>query len=179
VNFDEFDAYFDRFDADVFRFEGLQTYAVGEEDEVAAHLRGDPAPERSVRTSPWLARIAVTTVAGKSWQRVHVVDHPLSDYLQYELARYVESQAAGEQIWIVDRTTDEALTELGEDFWLFDGDSPDAYVVLMHYDDAGRFVGFDHTTAPDVLDRCRRERDLVRRHAVELNIYLAERKVDV
>lgn len=179
MNFDEFDAYFDRFDADVFRLEGLQTYAVGEEDEVAAHLRGDPAPERSVRTSPWLARIAVTTVAGKSWQRVHVVDHPLSDYLEYELARYVESQAAGEQIWIVDRGVDEALSGLGEDFWLFDGDSPNAFAVLMHYDEAGHFVGFDHTTEPDVLDRCRRERDLVRPHAVELNIYLAKRKVDV
>ncbi|WP_427888809.1 DUF6879 family protein [Kribbella sp. GL6] len=179
MNFEEFDAYFDRFNADVFRLENLQTYTVGEGDEVAAHLRGDPAPERSVRTSPWLARIAVTTVAGKSWQRVHVVDHPLSDYLRYELARYVESQAAGEQVWIVDRTVDEALTELGEDFWLFDADSPGAYVVLMHYDDDGHFVGFDHTTDPAVLERCRKERELVRRHAIDLNTYLAERKAEL
>lgn len=179
MNFEEFDAHFDRFAVDVFRLEALQTYAVGEEEEVAAFLRGDPAPERSVRTSPWLARIAVTTVAGKNWQRVHVVGHPLSEYLQYELARYVESQAAGEQIWIADRAADEALSRLGEDFWLFDADSPDAYAVLMHYDEAGHFVGFDHTTEPAVLERCRKERDLVLRHAVDLNTYLAEQKADL
>jgi hypothetical protein len=131
-----------------------------------------------VRTEPWLARIAVTTVAGKSWERVHVVDHPLSEYLRYELEGYVESQAAGEQIKIADRAADESLTGLGDDFWLFDGDSPDAYAVLMRYDEAGHFVGFEHTVDPAVLERCRREREAVRRHALDLNVYLAERKAD-
>ncbi|MFF1817405.1 DUF6879 family protein [Kribbella sp. NPDC058245] len=175
MNFEEFDSYFDRFATDVFRLENLQTYAVSEEDaRLRAFRDGTARPERSVRTEPWLARIAVTTVAGKSWERVHVVDHPLSEYLRYELVGYVESQAAGEQILIADRAVDGALTLLGEDFWLFDGDSPDAYAVLMHYDEAGHFVGFDHTTEADVLDRCRRERELVRRHAVGLNTYLAK-----
>jgi hypothetical protein len=174
VNFEEFDAYFDRFATDVFRLENLQSYAVSQEDaRLKAFRAGTARPERSVRTEPWLARIAVTTVAGKSWERVHVVDHPLSEYLRYELVGYVESQAAGERILIADRAVDEALTQLGEDFWLFDGDSPDAYAVLMHYDEAGHFVGFDHSTEADVLARCRRERDLVRRHAVGLNAYLA------
>jgi hypothetical protein len=175
VNFEEFDSYFDRFATDVFRLENLQSYAVSEEDARLKAFRDATArSERSVRTEPWLARIAVTTVAGKSWERVHVVDHPLSEYLCYELVGYVESQAAGERILIADRAVDEALTRLGEDFWLFDGDSPDAYAVLMHYDEAGHFVGFDHTTEADVLERCRRERELVRRHAVGLNTYLVK-----
>ncbi|MFD7158265.1 DUF6879 family protein [Kribbella sp. NPDC059898] len=180
MNFDDFDAHFDRFTSDVFRLENLQQYAVSSEDErLKAFREGTARSVRSVRTSPWLARIAVTTVAGKSWERVHVVDHPLSEYLRYELEGYVESQAAGEQINIADRAADESLSELGEDFWLFDADSPEAYAVLMHYDDEGHFVGFDHTTEVAVLERCRTERELVLQHAVDLNTYLAERKADL
>lgn len=180
MNFEEFDSYFDRFTTDVFRLENLQGYAVSEEDtRLQAFREGTPRPERSVRTEPWLARIAVTTVAGKDWERIHVVDHPLSEYLRYELEGYVESQAAGERIMISDRAADESLNTLGEDFWLFDADSPDAYAVLMHYDGAGRFVGFDHTVDADVLERCRKERELVRRSAVSLNTYLAERKAEL
>ncbi|MFC9693486.1 DUF6879 family protein [Kribbella sp. NPDC056951] len=180
MNYEEFDAHFDRFTTEVFRLENLQRYSVsGEEEEFAAFRRGDPLPERSVRTSPWLARIAVTTIGGKRWERVHVVDHPLSEYLRYELVGYVENQVAGEQIGIADRAADASLSALGEDFWLFDSESPDAYAVLMHYDEAGHFVGFDHTVDPAVLDRCRQERDIARQHAVGLNTYLAERKADV
>jgi hypothetical protein len=170
VNFEEFDSYFERFTTDVFRLENLQHYAIsGEDARLRAFREGTARP----------ARIAGTTVAGKSWSRVHVVDHPLSEYLRYELVGYVESQAAGERIMIADRAADESLAGLGEDFWLFDADSPDAYVVLMHYDEAGHFVGFEHTTESAVLDRCRRERDLVLQHAADLNNYLAERKTEL
>lgn len=179
MNVDDFDAYFDRFTTDVFRLENLQHYAVSEEDaRLRAFRQGTPRPERSVRTEPWLARIAVTTVAGKSWQRVHVVDHPLSEYLQYELVGYVESQAAGEQIAIADRASDGSLARLGEDFWLFDANSSDAYAILMHYDDVGRFVGFEHTVEPSVLEQCRSEREIALRHSVNLNTYLAAGKAD-
>jgi len=92
LNFDEFDAWFDRFERSTFRLETLQRYAVSEEDErLRAFREGTPRPERSVRTSPWLRRIAVTTVAGKRWQRVHIVEHPFSEYLCYEIEGYVES----------------------------------------------------------------------------------------
>jgi hypothetical protein len=181
VNFDEFDSYFDRFTHDVFRLENLQHYAISAEDERVRAFRENTArPERSVRTEAWLARIAVTTVAGKSWERIHVVDHPLSEYLRYELVGYVESQAAGEQIRIADRAADESLSRLGEDFWLFDADSADAFAVLMQYDEAGHFVGFERTVEPAVLERCRNEREIALRYSVSLNTYLAERKaVDV
>jgi len=140
---------------------------------LTAFRDGTARPERSVRTSPWLARIALTTVAGKEWRRVHVVDHPLSEYLRYELEGYVESQAVREQISIADRTADSDLSGLGEDFWLFDAESPAAYAVLMHYDEVGHFVGFEHTVDPDVLNRCRSERDISLRHSIKLNSYLA------
>ena len=180
MNFDDFDSHFDRFTTDVFRLENLQHYAISDEDErLRAFRTGTARPERSVRTEPWLARIAVTTFAGKNWQRVHVVDHPLSEYLRYELVGYVESQAAGEQIGIADRAADESLSGLGEDFWLFDATSADAYAVLMHYDDAGHFIGFEHTVDHSVLERCRSERETALKHSVSLNTYLAARKAAV
>ena len=52
-------ACFDLFERSAFRLETLPVYAVAAEDErLRAFRLGLPRPERSVRTSPWLARIA-------------------------------------------------------------------------------------------------------------------------
>ncbi len=116
---EEFNALFDAFHTTVFRLEGLPDYAVGgfDAERLAAFRDGKPMPERSVRTSPWLARIAVTTVNRKAWERVRVVDEPLTEYQRYELLAYQESQAAGEQIRVLTRSE---AGEWGSDFWLFD-----------------------------------------------------------
>ena len=88
MNWEDFDAHFDRFTRTVFRLETLQDYtAPGEAERVEAFRCGRPRPERSVRTSPWLARIAVATVTeAKRWQRVRVVEEPLTGYTRYQLA---------------------------------------------------------------------------------------------
>ena len=66
---------FDEFRVSAFRLETLRQYAIPVEDErIAAFRENRPLPERSVRTSQWLRRIADTTAAGKRWSRVHVVD---------------------------------------------------------------------------------------------------------
>ena len=78
---EEFDDEFDQFVVSAFRLETLQRYSVSAEDtHMRAFREGTPRPERSVRTSPWLRRIALTTAAGKSWSRVHVTQEPLSEY---------------------------------------------------------------------------------------------------
>src|ERR1700761_3459549 len=91
---------FEAFTCSAFRLETLPLYDAADDARFAAYRRHDPLPDRSVRTSPWLRRVALTTVAGQSWQRVHVVDHPLSEYQQFELIAYAESAAAGEDIRI-------------------------------------------------------------------------------
>ncbi len=170
----EFDACFDQFTVTVFRLEVLQTYAVGgaEGERLRAFREGLPRPERSVRTDPWLKRIAVSTAAGKRWQRVHIVEHPLSEYIQYELVSYVESQAAGEQICLADRGADDSLAALDEDFWLFD----DAYVVFLKYDAAGRWLKAEYSEDPAVVASCRAARDAALAHSQPLNTYLAGRR---
>lgn len=171
---EEFDACFDRFALTAWRLEALQRYAVDEEEErIRAWREGLPRPERSVRTSPWLRRIAVTTAAGKQWGRLHVVDQPLSEYVRYELGGYIESAAAGEEIRIADRAADPGLAAIGPDFWLFDEDTPGAYAIVMSYDGDGHWLGAEYTTDPAALGRCRQVKALAVAASVPLNVYLA------
>lgn len=176
---DEFNECFDRFRVSAWRLEGRQRYtSPGEDDRIRAWRSGEPRPERSVRTSPWLRRVAVTTAEGKQWGRVHVVRHPLSEYLRYELFGYVESAAAGEEIRIADQAASPALEALGPDFWLFDRGTDSAFAVLMHYDSEGRLAEYEPTAAGAALDECCRVQDLALAHSVALNAYLAAARAD-
>jgi hypothetical protein len=172
---EEFGALFDRFEVEAFRLETLPVYLVDEETEqIAAWRACRPRPERSVRTDPWLRRIALTAAAGRSWRRVHVVRLPLSEYVTWELIGYGENQTAGEQIRIAERTA--SLAELPE-FWLFDGDLFDgdassAYAAEMRYDADGRYLGAELATEPARLEELRAARDLAWRAGVPLNEFL-------
>jgi hypothetical protein len=171
VNPAEFDALFDAARSTIFRLEQLPAYAVGgaEEDRIRAFREGRPRPERSVRTSAWMARIAVTTVAGKSWSRVRVVDQPLTEYERYELESYRESQAVGESISIVLRSTVEAE---GPDFWLFDGGTEHARAVLMHYTDDGRLDRRELVEDAELLATLQARREAASATAMPLNEFL-------
>jgi len=169
---DEFNAAFDEFRVSAFRLECLQTYAVSAEDaRLQAFREGRPRTERSVRTSPWLARIAATTLAGKVWTRVRLVHHPLTEYTRYELIGFVESQAVGEQIRIVDLNTHPELSQLGPDFWLFDAGEPDQFAIIMRYQ-AGSVLGYERTTD---VDWCRKQWDAALAASISLAEYLTLR----
>jgi hypothetical protein len=122
--------------------------------------------------------VAVSTAQGKRWGRVHVVQHPLSEYLRYEVVGYVESAAAGEEIRIADQAASPELDALGPDFWLFDGGTEDAHAVLMHYDEDGRLAEYEPTATMTALDECYRAQSLVLAHSVPLNVYLAAAGAD-
>ncbi len=172
MNFEEFDAAFDAFRATAFRLETLPRYSDEEEDaELALFLAGKPLPERSTQTVPWLKRVADTTVTGKRWQRVHVVSHPLTDYLRFELVGYEANVSAGEDVRIADRDAHPELAELRRDFWLFDAETPEAFALLMGYDVAGRLTGFERTTDSEVIRQCQRERDLAVARSIPLRAY--------
>lgn len=172
MNFEEFDAQFNVFQATAFRLETLPRYSDETEDaELAMFLAGKPLPERSPRTEPWLRRVADTTFLGIRWQRVHVVSHPLTDYLRFELVGYEANEAAGEDVRIASRDAHPELAGLRQDFWLFDAETPEPFVLLMGYDDAGHLTGFERTTRPDIISRSRRERDLAVACSVSLRDY--------
>ena len=94
---DEFDACFDRFRSSAVRLETLQAYSdQSERADFAAWRYGWPRPERSVRTCPWLARMAVRSIAGCTFARVRLVEYPLTEYVRYELESYGHSAACGD-----------------------------------------------------------------------------------
>jgi len=168
----EFDALFDSFHVVVFRLETLPAYDVGgDADRLAAFRAGRPLPERSVRTSPWLARIALSTAEGKQWERVRVVDTPLTEYQEYELLAYQESQAAGERITIAPRSR---AIDVGPDFWLFDPDTPEAHAVLMNYAPGGQWLGATSVVDPGGLRALADIRRAALAMAVPLNTFLVE-----
>lgn len=169
---EDFDALFDSFTHSAVRYEGLGEYRVGgaEAERLAAFQAGHARPLRSVGTDPWLARIATTTLAGKTWGRIRVVDTPLTDYQRYQLASHVEAQAVGEQVFIARRSD---IPGSSDDFWLFDRDTPTAHAVLMSYAADGRWLGAELTTDPTTLARLGGWLDSVRAVAVTLNEFLA------
>ncbi|MFD1547731.1 DUF6879 family protein [Nonomuraea guangzhouensis] len=171
---EDLDTCYDRFQVSAFRLETQQQYIVPEEDaDLELWLKGRPLPDRSVRTDPWLRRIAVTTAAGKHWSRVHIVDLPLVDYLRFEVAGYLENAAAGEEIRIALRNENPSLLDLREDFWLFDGGTPGAYGLALHYDADGRHLGNKLVTDPERLAAYQRVRDIAWEASMPLNDFTA------
>lgn len=170
-----FDALFDQFRHSAFRLEARPFYSVGgaEAERIAAWREHRPRPERSVRTNPWLARVARTTGEGKVWQRLRILDNPLTEYQRYQLTSgsYLESLTAGDDTVLIDRA---ACGELGDlpDFWLFDALSVRARMVVLEYTEAGAFAGFREVTDGDEFARLSAVGPLLGR-AVPLATYLA------
>jgi hypothetical protein len=171
-------ACFDLFRESAFRLETLRVYDVPAEAEILrAYRLGLPLPERSARTSPWLARIAQTTAGGKSWHRARVTGWPLTEYERLQmLYAYPGSAEAGERITVAERSAHPELEMLGGDFWLFDEHSR-PFAALMDYDEHGAYLGSEVTADPDVIDRCREHKRLAERYAVALETFLAREHV--
>lgn len=168
MNSDDFARLFDTAVSSVFRLETLPAYSTAEEaDLIADLLAGRPLPDWTPADHDLFRQIAEDTAAGKRWQRVHVVNSPLTDYLRYELAVYRYGTAAGEDIRIANRDAHPDLDGLREDFWLFD----DQILALMRYDGEGRFLGVDLAGADVDLDEYRRRRDVALAHSVPLDEY--------
>jgi hypothetical protein len=146
---EDFDDLFTRFLHTAYRLETLPFYDVGDIGQEAERFRafreGAPIPERSVRTDPWMARIALSTLTeGKQWQRVRVVDDPLTEFERYELLSLAEAQAVGDRNFVVSR---EVAGPTLPEAWIFDSGTPDAHAVVMEYDDAGAWLGARHVGA--------------------------------
>ena len=175
----DFAACFDEFRVSAFRLETLRQYAIPAEDErIVAFRERRPLPERSVRTSPWLRRIADTTAVGKHWSRVHVVDEPLSEYVRFEMVTYRESAQAGEDIRITDRRADPALDALQTDFWLFDAETDQPFAAILQYDPVGHYVGAQVMNDGPTVGACKTARDLALRYSVPLAVYLADKEIE-
>lgn len=128
-----------RFTHTLFRLETLDHIEVGADvEDFGRYKQGLSGPDMAQRNQ-WLDVIRDEVAYGKHTYRVHVVRSPLSTYLRFCFEwGYVHNSAAGEHIGILDEAEQTVPSDLiRQDFWLIDGE----HLVLMHYDDRGRFVG--------------------------------------
>jgi hypothetical protein len=173
VTADNFDAYFEHFTRTAVRLETLPAYDVGgaEAERIHAWRQGLPRPVNSVRTAPWLARVAVTTAtAGKSWKRVRVVDDPLTWYQRQQVTlSYVEAQAAGDEVVIARRAD---VPDHGPDVWAFDLGTSSAAALVMQYDGDGHWLGYEAVTDAERLGEIAARIHRVEDRAVPLNVFL-------
>jgi hypothetical protein len=151
----DFKDVFRRFRYSVFRLEALQRYTSPDEDAVmAAFLAGRPRPPDPGKDE-WTSVVRAGGRVGRTFQRVHIVTEPLTDYIRFELTwGYAPNVAAGEDIRIVAVGRGEPWpTDLPrDDFWLFD--AAELYATRYH-PDGTTWLGVEHIRSPgEVLRAC-------------------------
>ena len=154
------------FTKSAFRLELLDAYvAANEAEPFGRFLAGKPADLAWRR--PWQSFVHRSLAAGRTMQRVHVVDEPLNDYLRFELtAVYPASVEAGEDIRIMLRG---APPHSARDFWLLD----DRWVLTLIYQPGGVLTGADITDERPEIRRAQQWRDQALQHAIPLDQYMA------
>jgi len=125
-----------------FKVEVLQDYSA--EDKSAsldAWMAGDR--KRSIElltTEPheWAHTCRAKVEAGVTLTRIHVVDYPLSEYIQWEIEAYKNRNTpiAKERVYLLDRKDISGLNLPAGDFMIFDQTN----VVVGNYDDTGYAV---------------------------------------
>lgn len=124
------------------RFEQQRQYDIGYERlQLQAFLSGAPeSPLENDDLGTWMRQVAAQTAAGKTIGRVRIVDAPITDYQRWMAWMDQWNREAGEQIDYLLRS---ALSQIppapfgDADWWLFDEGTPEARIMIMHFDDAG------------------------------------------
>ncbi|KQR82848.1 hypothetical protein ASF98_02275 [Arthrobacter sp. Leaf337] len=126
---------FDSFQREAFRVEQFPTYDVPEEmTALDMFARSGAVP--SEFNSDWALMVADAKRRGGVVRRLRVVSDPLTQYELFEvLAGYRPSVAAGEDIRIVVRGTDERIPTF--DYWQYDEET----VEWMDYSATGAYMG--------------------------------------
>lgn len=165
--------FFEGFHQAAFRLETLDHYSVPAEAEAYERfLRGEPAPASN--NEDWCKLIRRNVEAGKVMERVHIISIPLTQYVRFEIEwGYVHNQAAGEKIYLVDRSKVPEPEASFCDFWLFD----DEALLLMSYDRDGKFIGIDLEDRPTVVSSYRKAATVVKSLSAPLDKFLRQNRL--
>lgn len=149
LNMEEFGRLFTDFRSSATRIETLDVYTVPEErDNYDLYRSGAPLPPD--RNEEWARNIRESVAAGKYMGRVHIIDHVLTPYLQFEIDwYYAVNGAAGEDIRFIFR---EDVPDLFyTDTWLFD----DEIVVDLSYNHSGELLYVNRNDDPERREQAR------------------------
>lgn len=158
----------------LFRLEVREHYDVGSDGgDFQRYISGDPGPDPE-RKATWHKVLQADLDRGITTSRVHVVRSPLSDYLRYEFEWGYAHNLDYERIGILDLAEQPLPPELEGigDFWLMDGQR----AAVMHYDTAGRYLGFEAAQGRRVA-RYAYARDAALRAAVPFESYMSAHRI--
>jgi hypothetical protein len=159
-----------------FRLETLQVYdAPSEREMLRAFLAGEPQPGTGERHDAWTTMIQRHIAAGRQLQRVHVIEEPLTPYIEFELTwGYAAGVAGGEDIRVIPVRRGQWPAGLPhEDFWTFDG----AAVWRMDYDAGGQVLGAELSHDPADVARYLAWQDVALRLAIPLADYVTSARL--
>ncbi|NUP17083.1 MAG: hypothetical protein HOZ81_13440 [Streptomyces sp.] len=161
VPFDQLAPYFEGFEHTAFRLETRRGYAVDiGTDRYERFLRGEPLPFEP--DNPWHAGVRRQTALGKRFERVRLVDDPMTLGQRFLFASGMANVEAGEDIRNLPRAEADRLGLPGFDFWLFDSRT----LARFHFDADDDTLGVELITEPaQVLAACQ-ARDAAWHHAV-------------
>jgi uncharacterized protein DUF6879 len=136
----EFFELFQRFTRSARRLESRsQSYVEDEQPLYRAFLAGELPEICGGEVTAWTEMVNRHVSAGRPFQRVRVMDQPLTDYNRYLLYRTPYNLAAGEDIRYLDRDRANSLDLPDHDFWVFDSE----IVCLLRFTADGRPIGHD------------------------------------
>ena len=136
----EFFELFQRFTRSARRLESRSQSLIEEEQpRYRAFLAGQLPEACGAETTAWTEMVRRHAAAGRPFQRVRVMDEPLSDYNRYLLYRTPYNLAAGEDIRYLNRDSANRLDLPDHDFWVFDS----GLVCLLRFTADGRPIGHD------------------------------------
>lgn len=149
INMEDFGWYFKNFKVSATRIETLPVYdAPHEREDFSYYLTGATVP--SDRNVEWADNIRQSVASGKYMGRVHIIDHSLNPYLQFEIDwYYAVNGAAGEDIRFIFR--EDVPDVVYTDTWLFD----DKTVLDLAYNDEGELLYINENDHPERLKEAR------------------------
>jgi hypothetical protein len=149
ISMEQFGRYFSDFKSSATRIETLPVYTTPDEKEpFDLYLSGAPLPPD--RNAEWADNIRRQVASGKYMGRVHIIDHVLNPYLQFEIDWYYAiNGAAGEDIRFIFR--EDVPDLVYTDTWLFDDES----VLDLSYDRDGKLLYINENDHPDRLVQAR------------------------
>lgn len=149
ISMEQFGRYFTDFKSSATRIETLPVYANPDEKEpFDLYLSGAPLP--ADRNAEWAGNIQRQVASGKYMGRVHIIDHVLNPYLQFEIDwYYAVNGAAGEDIRFIFQ--EDVPDLVYTDTWLFDDES----VLDLSYDRDGKLLYINENDHADRLVQAR------------------------
>ncbi|MGW6915554.1 DUF6879 family protein [Kitasatospora sp. NPDC054939] len=142
--------FFEDFEHTAFRLETRRGYAVDIGTErYERFIRGEALPFEP--DNPWHANVRRQTAAGKRFERVRLVDEPITLGQRFLLVSGLGNAEAGEDIRNLPRAEGDRLSLPRFDFWLFDS----RVLARFHFDGSDNTLGVEITEDPaDVLSAC-------------------------